>query len=164
MVLRGLGGVNGLYQVIEECFGKIFRRINKILKLNRDSFDCKIVHGIITYLLIDFTWLFFRADSVSDAVRILRFILENWKFKRLLTNNVLNIFGNTQNVMVIGISIGLLLFVDILREKGYKFSKYILESNLLFKWGIILFMLLFIVVFGAYGGDNGQTQFIYFQF
>ena len=95
---------------------------------------------------------------------MIRYILENWKFKRLLTNNVFNIFENTLNVVVLGISIVLLLFVDILKEKGYEFSKYILKSNLLFKWGILLFMLLFIIVFGVYGGDNGQTQFIYFQF
>lgn len=57
------GGLNGLYQIIGEILQPLRDKLVKLFHLNRNSIGHKAVHIIVTFVLIDFTWIFFRANS-----------------------------------------------------------------------------------------------------
>ena len=58
------GGLNGVYHVIEEISSPIRDKWVKILHLHRNSITHKMARGLITFLLVDFTWIFLeRIDS-----------------------------------------------------------------------------------------------------
>ena len=59
-----LGGVNGLALCIEKFFTL---RVPKVIKI------------LTTFMFVSFTWIFFRAESFSDAWKIIKgiFTLQN---------------------------------------------------------------------------------------
>lgn len=63
------GGLNGLYQIISEILQPLRDKLVKLFHLNRNSIGHKAVHIIVTFVLIDFTWIFFRANSFQKHSR-----------------------------------------------------------------------------------------------
>lgn len=57
------GGLHGLFVVITKCFSRFFSRIPKP------------VNWSITFAFVNVGWIFFRADSIHDAVTVIRRIL-----------------------------------------------------------------------------------------
>ncbi len=64
------GGLHGLYQVIEDVLRGIFNKGKKDSE-KKTGIVSLIFHTILTFGLIDIAWIFFRADTVSDALFIL---------------------------------------------------------------------------------------------
>ncbi len=53
------GALHGLFSVITKVFNKFFSKLHPAL------------NWIITFLFVNVTWIFFRADTVSDALRVI---------------------------------------------------------------------------------------------
>ena len=71
---------------------------------------------------------------------------------------------SSQTAVMMGISLLLLLSVDILRYKNVDVGALVRKQSTAFRWMIYLGLLLMILVFGIYGADYEQTEFLYFQF
>ena len=69
------GGLNGLFQVIGEILKPMKDKTISALHLNKDSLGYEVVHIICTFVLVDFSWIFFRAKSISDAFEIIKSII-----------------------------------------------------------------------------------------
>lgn len=120
---------------------------------------------ITTFALIDFTWLFFRADSLGRAFAMLYKICTEFKIRSLLREDVWwHLFTNLIAMITICISLLILFLIDFLRAKGISVKQCILNQQLIFRW-LIYFMIILAIIFeGGYGKGFEQTQFIYFQF
>lgn len=69
------GGFNGLFQIAGECLKPVRDKMNRIFRLDRDTLGHKAAKVFVTFLLVDFTWIFFRADQLSDAFLIIKSML-----------------------------------------------------------------------------------------
>ena len=58
------GGLHGFYQVIENFLYEKFGKKTSEKKHPKLSGFC---HGVVTFALVSFAWIFFRANNVSDA-------------------------------------------------------------------------------------------------
>lgn len=65
------GGLNGFYQVAESVTKPLRDKITEALKIDRNQFSHRLLSGIITFVLIDFAWLFFRADGLVTGLNML---------------------------------------------------------------------------------------------
>ncbi len=72
------GGVNGLYLVIYDLFKPYATKINQYLKINTKALLWRISGGLFTFLLVDYTWLYFRAKGIHAALRIQLKIIEDF--------------------------------------------------------------------------------------
>jgi D-alanyl-lipoteichoic acid acyltransferase DltB (MBOAT superfamily) len=84
------GALRGLYQTIEIFTQKMRDKVVKKLNIDDHStFTHKTFQDIFTFGLVSFAWLFFKANSISEAVHILKSIItldgitteEAWIFK-----------------------------------------------------------------------------------
>ena len=66
-----------------------------------------------------------------------------------------------RGMIVLLFSTLILLTVGILQESGVKIRETLAKQNLLFRWGIILGLMLIILVFGIYGPGYDAKAFIY---
>lgn len=114
---------------------------------------------IITFLLVDFAWIFFAANSMKDALKILRQMTS-----AVQKENIFSLGLNSQNLTVLFFSILLLFAVDFLREKKIPVLKRFMEQECWFRWGSCLVLLWMILLFGVYGPAYDTSTFIYFQF
>lgn len=151
------GLVHATFQIIGDLRMMITKRLN--LEHGLDSLSKRIRQCVITFILVDFAWIFFAVDSVHMAIGIFRQM-----FTSLCTTSVFELGFDRYNWKIMVSSIVLLLTVDILHEKGISIKKIMSRQEMWAK--ILLYNLLVwvIILFGIYGVGYDTSQFIYFQF
>jgi alginate O-acetyltransferase complex protein AlgI len=140
------GSLNGIYLIAESLIGS--KNNNASLLVRR----LKKLGGIgCTFLLISFSWIFFRAASIKDAWEIIH---------KIATNTGAMPFLSWGNLAYSFFALFILLMVEISNEKHH--GKWVLAEHnkawVRFSW--YLGLMLMILLLGVFDGG----QFIYFQF
>lgn len=120
---------------------------------------------MITFLLVDFAWIFFRTDSLADSFLFISRIATHFNPWTLFDQSLYTLGLNQQEIHILLAAAAVLLFVDLIRYRKKKTLDIFLEEQCIwFRWGILFFLFFFILIFGMYGPAFDAKQFIYFQF
>ena len=158
------GGLNGLFQIIGAQTKKLRSNVKSFLGIRDNSGSGRLLSMIVTFLLIDFTWIFFRAATLEDAVTVIRQLFSSFN-PWVLFDGTLYTLGLSMIDFWVGIvAIAVILAVDVLHERGVRIREWILNQNLLFRWMVYFLAIFTILIFGFYGPNYDAAQFIYFQF
>jgi alginate O-acetyltransferase complex protein AlgI len=68
------GGLHGFYLVVDLLYSPYRKKLYKTLKLDRSPV-ASVWQVLLTFGFVTFAWIFFRANSISDAVTIVRKIM-----------------------------------------------------------------------------------------
>ena len=158
------GAINGLYQVIGEILMPIRKKVSDIIGINRNSEGVYALSALATFALVDFTWIFFRADSLGRAIYIIKSILNTENIWTLFDGSLYNCGLDEKNFRLMVIAVIILLIADILKRKGIRVREIILRQDGYIKCLVVSFSILLIMVFGKYGPAYDAVNFIYFQF
>jgi alginate O-acetyltransferase complex protein AlgI len=146
------GFIHGFYLIFEKFVYNnkklSFVYMNNCLPLKR------VINTSTVFILVCFAWIFFRANSISEALFISKSLL-NISFDFFLPQDA----DITSPVYAV-ISILVLLLIEFKREflhDNKKLFNYYTKIPNLYKYIFLIFIILYIGVF------NG-SQFIYFQF
>lgn len=158
------GGINGFYQIAGEILAPIRKKVIDVLRLTQDAISVRALRVVTTFVLVDFSWIFFRADTLYDAARIVHRIMvaDNiW----ILVNGSLNACGlDNGNLIVLCLSIGILFFADICKKRGINIRAILLEQPYICRCFCLVLCILTILVLGKWGPAFDKNAFIYFQF
>lgn len=158
------GGLNGLYQVIGKMCMPIKKKMYQVLHVHLDSFSHRMLQTIITFALVDFAWIFFRANDIHCAFIIIQRMFTEWN-PWIFFDGSLHTLGLTSLELTIGIAaICVLVFVDYLHMKGIHIREKISQQDIWFRWMLYLGGIFVLLIFGVYGPEFDASQFIYFQF
>jgi len=158
------GGINGLYQIIGEILRPIRTRIIKILHLTPESIGYKLYQALLTFMLVDVSWIYFRASSMKDANAILHSIIHAENPWILFDGSLYKLGLNDKNFRLMVICIIVLIFVDVLKRFGICIRKIIAEQDYIIRWLVVTFAVFFILTYGMWGPGYNESNFIYFQF
>lgn len=158
------GAINGLYQVIGEILMPIREKVSDALGVNRDSEGFCVLRAIVTFTMIDFSWIFFRADSLGRAVYIIKSIFSAENIWTLFDGSLYNCGLDEKNFRFMLIAVIVLLVADFLKRKGIMVREIILRQDSYIKCLVVSLSILMIMVFGKYGPAYDAVNFIYFQF
>lgn len=122
---------------------------------------CQIV---ITFVLVDFAWIFFRADSMGHAMNVIGRMLHINNAELLANGTLYDIALNQKNFVVLAIAILILLVADIFKYNGVQIRNVLINSFFLFRWIVCIIGVVSILIFGIWGSGYQETNFIYFQF
>jgi len=153
------GGLNGIYQVAEGCVRDRREKNKKTGGRIR-----KFGGVLVTFVLIDFSWLFFRSDSIAGAVENLKSILSMRNFYVLTNGEIFTLGLNVYHFLFLLFAVLLLWTADFFRYRDVDIFTWIEEKNVAVRYGIYLCLFCLVVLFGIYGVDYEASQFIYFQF
>lgn len=159
------GLLNGVYSVAGEVLAPLNQRVTALLKIDRDSAVHRAFQRLVTFGLITVSWVFFRAESLHDALRIVArmFIPTVWIF----SDGMMLEQGLSQSELEIALLATLVLFVvDYLRyERKVNITRWLTSQHVAFRWLVYYALILLIVVFGYYGGSGTDASaFVYFRF
>ncbi|MCQ2519034.1 MAG: MBOAT family protein [Lachnospiraceae bacterium] len=159
------GGLHGLYQIVEDLLKNTFGNIRAALKINKDTFGYHLAAKIRTFLFVSFAWIFFRAESVSQAFLYIRRMITRFN-PWVLYNESLFKFGlDRTETWILMIAIAVLLLVDIAQYKTKKTpGELLLKENVPFRWIAVIVLVLIVLVYGEYGINFDSGKFIYFDF
>ena len=62
------GGIHGLYQVIADLLKTSKTKIREKMNIRTDCISWKLLQTVVTFGLVVFAWIFFRADTITDAL------------------------------------------------------------------------------------------------
>lgn len=156
------GLINGVYQVISDFVRALIAKFC-IAGQKAETFSDKLLKRILTFILIDFTWLFFRAGSSSRALELIKGIRQmDWMI--LINGSLYNLGVPIGYFRVLLLAIVLLFWVDGKKNRGIDVAERFLAQSWWFRVTAELLLIFVILLFGCYGELYDTTQFIYFQF
>lgn len=158
------GGLNGLYQIIGEISQPIRDRLIKILHLNRESLGHKMLRVLITFILVDFSWIFFRSNRFMEAFLVIKSMIIVKNPWILFDGSIYNCGLDSKNFWLMIICILVLIFADYCKYKNIIIREIILKQDYWFRWIFIALAIGGILLFGMWGPSFDQANFIYFQF
>lgn len=158
------GGLNGLYQVLGEVSEPLRTRICTALGLHRETLGHRCVQGLVTFLLVDFSWIFFRASSFAQAKEIITSIFTASNPWVLFDGSLYSCGLDARNFGLLMMGMALLALADLCKRRGHPLSKLLLGQDLWLRWLFTAAAILALLVFGKWGPGFDQASFIYFQF
>jgi alginate O-acetyltransferase complex protein AlgI len=139
------GALHGLFSILEKSLGLEKRNLKR-------NFSFKVVLNIIvTFLMVDFAWIFFRANSLADAWIVI---------SKIFTNIGGPLFIKYDVFFIAVISFVILFFKEFTDEFFPNRFKLLYNNNLYIRIISMAVLFCIIILLGIF--DSGQ--FIYFQF
>lgn len=157
------GCLHGLYQVVGDLLAPARERVAALLRVNRESLPHRLFQTLVTVLLVVVAWVFFRADTLGQALDYLggMFALKGGAgFAGLYTQRMDNV-----EWIILLCAVAVLLMFSLARYNRHETPDQFLAGwRLPLRW-LALYVLLFaIIIFGKYGPKYDKQAFIYFQF
>ena len=151
----------GLVHAVFQIAGDIKSGIEKKYGWNdtQPGFSKRLRKRLATFLLVDFAWVFFAADSISHAIGIFRQM-----FRGIITSSLYGLGLDRGNWKVLAIAIILIMAVDTLHEHGRPVTESIMKQEIWFRCAVYAALVWSILLLGIYGVQYDAGQFIYFQF
>ena len=157
------GALHGLYQVIGHMLQPVRSALVRVFHVKTSAFSHRFLRVLVTFCLVSFAWIFFRADSLGMAAEIIR-NMRGFTPWELLDGTLykLGLSAASFNLMVAGLL--LLILVDILKFRGVRISDVICRQGLWLRWTIYIAAIALILVCGIWGSGYSASNFIYYQF
>ncbi len=157
------GLLHGTYQIAGEITTPLRNKIKTICSV-KDTGMFVWLSRLFTFGLVTFAWIFFKAPSLTDAVEFIKGIGTNFEAYRIMDLAQWGTLGITMMEMLFLLTFILCLFVVSILHGRESVTEQLERQNPLERWIIYMALVWAIIMFGVYGMDYVQTQFIYFQF
>lgn len=149
------GGLHGLYQIVGD--------VKNLILPKWENCFINLFRVIITFILVVFAWIFFRANTISDGFYIVAHLFDdigninNMQYIYELLNNMgLQLF----EIILVACAICFLIFSEVI---SYKMDIHLIMNKAPLVVRFAYYYILVIIIFGM-GVFSGGGQFIYFQF
>lgn len=154
------GGLHGFYLLISKWSSKFTNRLGRLIQWG------------ITFSLVTYAWIFFRAKNLGEALYISNHLFTNLipdllKLTRVDSVVIKTLFAENQKIL--GLTLGtwltvmaailVMMIVRAIQERQ-GMQKFLEKLPLPIRWAIYYTLVLVIVYYTA----RGRQQFIYFQF
>ncbi len=157
-ILWGL--LHGLYQIL----GLVLRPLKQKLlysRINENGIVLRVIRVIITFILVDFAWVLFRANSLTDALYIYKAILAI-PLHSFSLGPILSLGLELPVIRVTLIAVLVMSAVDIVSVKKPLLEQ--VNKTVWLRYGFYTVLVLAVLIFGYYGPDFDPQAFVYFQF
>lgn len=158
------GGLNGLFIAIEDLTENVRRKVGDILKIKSEMPVFRVIRTIVTFVLVDFTWIFFRANGTKDALLIIKEMLHLENINVFYDNTIHFYIMEKHIFFMMLVSILILIVVDICHNHNIHIRSLVEKGNIVLRWIFYLGLIMAVLVFGVWGPSFDDTAFIYFQF
>jgi len=143
------GALNGIYLIA----ALVWKR-SLLAKISFNNFLppflANAFNMLATFMLICYSWIFFRANNINDAILITKKIASDHG----------KLFYNNPNFIFSLAAIGMLLVAETKKEYFDKQFSFFNNSNIVIRYATYTTLVLIILLMGVFDG----SQFIYFQF
>ncbi len=145
------GALHGAYLLISAITLNIRKECTDYLKLHKYPYFLNFINIFVTFHLVCFAWIFFRANHVNEAFLIVTKIF-SLQWGQPFLGDYKTIFYGIPSLFA------LLLFE--LLSRNTTITEYIEGKNIIFRWSFYSLFISLILLAGVFD----VSQFIYFQF
>lgn len=161
------GILHAVYQIVGELTLDGRNRLLKMLGLTSDSRPVRLIRQVVTFTLVDYAWMLFRANSISDFFFLSRKLFIDWEISMsYLTDSMHSLDGTAYQLLACALCVVIMILCDLLFTNGKGYGRSAIEeSGFLHTQKNIIYLLWTIAIAWLLllAGD-GASSFIYFQF
>ncbi len=154
------GAIHGIYLISAIWSRGIVNKAYAIFGLKENSRERKFIDVFWTFHLVLFAWVFFRANSLNDAIYILNNALN---FSSMGINSLLsgavNLGLKRYDILIAILSVAFMEIIHLIQRKT-KIREFISSKPIFLRWSFYIVLLFTILIFGVFE----LNEFIYFQF
>ena len=144
------GAANGALQVAESFLPRRFNEPRGRLG--------RCAKALLTFIVIDATWLLFRAHALSTALHMAE------RMVRCATVAPMATGFTFPQALVLVVGLAALGALDALHERGHTLTAWLDRRPAALRMALMLLGVLLVVIFGVWGTNYDAQAFIYFQF
>lgn len=137
------GSLHGLFQIAEKMLGLQKKASHGIVR---------IVRIAVTFLLVNFAWIFFRMQSLTDAANVIAIIFSN---HNMTFNSV-----TPSMLLMILLSVSIVIIKDLTDEFLPVHRQLMTHRYIVVRWTVYVFLTVIILSCGVFDA----SQFIYVMF
>jgi len=150
------GVLHGLYMACSVFYRPYQKKVHKVLRLEKTRL-LKAWQVFVTFNLVTFAWIFFRATKIEDAFYVIKNL---WTGLKQLPNSAaidaaLMPTHNLANVKALFLAFGIYGTVFLFKDRIAIFNK-----PLWFRWSCYVFLLLWLTLLS----ETAQYGFVYYEF
>lgn len=174
-VISGIWHGRGLTFIVWGALHGLFRIFDELTLKKRDGFLKKAGTGlpgkglsglsiVWTFILVDFAWLFFRAESIGSALVIIRKIFTENELIRTFREGLYTFGRSRKELLFWFLGLLIVLIVDVAHEKGVHIGEWLHKRNVILRWALYMIFIVFIIGTGIYYYGYSASTFIYSGF
>lgn len=137
---------------------------NKKLHINADCFAYKTMQMVRTTILVIIGELFFRAEGLKDGLAMFGKMVTDFSFSTLDSTLMDKLKIDVQDIIIVAVALVIIFVISVLNEKGINIRLSLKKKNIVIRWGLLYALIMFIVIFGAYGKGYVPVDPIYANF
>lgn len=137
---------------------------NKKLHINADCFAYRTMQMVRTTILVIIGELFFRAEGLKDGLAMFGKMVADFSFSTLDSNLMDKLKIDVQDIIIVAVALVIIFVISVLNEKGINIRLSLKKKNIVIRWGLLYALIMFIVIFGAYGKGYVPVDPIYANF
>ena len=158
----------GMYHFVLILCGNIIspavRTVNTRLHISPEKFPYRLMQILRSCVLVVIGELFFRANGLRAGLAMFKKLFTDMKFTAL-TPEVLKPLGiDLKDIAIVLVAVTIVFVISLLNEKGIPVGERVNSLKLPARWAILFTLIMFIVIFGAYGPGYIPVDPIYAEF
>jgi D-alanyl-lipoteichoic acid acyltransferase DltB (MBOAT superfamily) len=154
------GLLHAVYQILGDLLRPVNRAIKRILGIGKDTSLDIWIDRVVTFTLVMFAWIIFRANTLTDGLEMIKSIFTVRNTWVLFDDSLLALGLDWKEIMLMIISIQILFMTEARQEKMVIRDR-IMKEPLLGRWILYLAAIAVIIIFGTYGYGFDSSDFIY---
>ena len=157
------GGLHGAYQAVGRLTQRARQRLWEAVGLPESNPLRRFLAWGMTFSLVAFAFLLFRANSMSDAVLLIRALFFDFRPEALLDRGIYQLGLDRQDFWAAALSVAVLVAADLLGER-LPLGEAVERQCMALRWAVYLLLIFAVLIFGMYGPGFDAGAFIYFAF
>ena len=158
----------GMYHFVLIMIGKIIEpgviKITQKLHINRKCLAYRIFQIVSTSILVCLGELIFRSEGLRAGIRMLGRIFTKFSFASVRNGSLFELGMDRKDYLIIAVSVIIIFIIGLIQEKGIHIRQAIAKKNLALQYAAYYALIMYIIIFGAYGMGYVPLDPIYANF
>lgn len=156
------GLYHGLIISVSSLLAPLYRKGLEVFSINQKSGGWKVVQILRTFFLINISWYFDMAVSLSAAFAMMKTTVTEFSLSAFKDGSLLALGLDQLDYLILLVGCLVVFFISFLQERGVKIRESLAAKPLLLRWAVYGMLLFGIPMFGYVMTTTGG--FIYAQF
>ena len=145
----------GMYHFVLIYLGSLcaplVKRVNTRFGVKPERLPYRIAQTVRTCLLVVVGELFFRAEGLRAGLRMFRKMVTDFRFDSISIPMLKGLSIDPQDFFIVGVTMVIVFVVSLLNERGIVVRDALEKKPTALRWAVLYALILYIIIFGAYG-------------
>ena len=145
----------GMYHFVLILGGSLIapavKKVNEKLHLSPESRFYCLFQVLRTCVLVVIGELFFRADGLRAGMYMFGRMVTDFRFSSLNAAMLKELSIDGADFLIVGVTVLIVFVVSLLNEKGICVRESLQKKPTPVRWAVLYALILFVIIFGAYG-------------